>query len=130
MSPDIKQCRMNGDILEVELYSGLKQGWVSGTAVRMHTGGAKFVYGYGGVIGNTWQEIVMNHNRHPLRSGTNSVKIVIRCCSDLKEQNGLCTATGSHPWELTVHSQFAMGEIAINDPVQIDTIGNRWFWRV
>jgi hypothetical protein len=88
LSSDISQCRMNGNILEVELYAALEQAWMAGTAVRMHKSTASFVYGHLDVIGSTWQEIVMNHSSHPLRPGTNSVKILILCCHTLNSNRG------------------------------------------
>jgi hypothetical protein len=80
LSPCICRCRVKGDVLEVELYSGMSDGWEAGTEVRMHTGGPSFVFGHRSVIGSEWQEIAMNHWQHPLRAGTKSVKILVLCC--------------------------------------------------
>jgi polyhydroxyalkanoate synthesis regulator phasin len=77
----IRQCQMKGDVLEVELYEGINDMRTAGTPVRMHTAGANYVYGHSGVFPNGWSEVVMSSEKHRLRPGTNSVKVIILHCN-------------------------------------------------
>jgi hypothetical protein len=84
LSPCISRCQMNDNVLEVELYEGVRHELSAGTAARMHIGGGAYVYGHGGVISDTWSEFKMNQKTHPLRVGTHSVRIVVLYCHSVQ----------------------------------------------
>jgi hypothetical protein len=84
ISSPIRECRVRNGIGEVVLTQAISRAWPAGTAMRLHRDGATYLYGYASTLPSKWTEVKMTNQTHPLRPGTNSVKVFILVCHYLR----------------------------------------------